>query len=504
MTNSPRLAKKSCEASSEKEAKFHKPPQVSERFQKASQEFLEAGSQPLSLELLHNSDSLMVGDDPYVGHEIEALRALGHEVVGRSLTYRNVDTVKEIGGDFAFNLCDGTGLDTNLGLEVVRFLEEKPLPFAGVGSAPLALTTDKLAMKKALQAANVPVPNGCSIGHSEMELPACLSYPLFVKPRFGLASEGISEKSEVHSPEECLTVCSQIISQTGVDALVEEYIEGREISVGVIGNGAKAVVLPPLEVQFGEAYRNIPKVRHYDTKNNPDSPLYWDFHTVCPAPLPRALLQNLELVALQAYRAVGADGYGRVDIRLDDDGHPFVLEVNGGCCLDDAPHEADCGIFALMARAVGWSYPETLARIIGAGRLRPIRRYRPPRAAMSCEEQKIFVRAAGHSPKGALLTKVGPLSQAPAGCAIRCLKSKEGDFLFPEPMVRYLEPSDQPNVAVRSVRKELWLVAQRALEAREPLTLDFEAAISYEAGSSSQMPAELPVRTSRRALRRLS
>src|SRR5205823_4219250 len=133
----------------------------------------------------------------------------------------------------------------------------------------------------------------------------------FVKPRYGLGSEGIDANSMVLNRKEAQAAIARVLTATGVDALLEEFIEGREVTVGVIGSGNRVAVMPPLEIQFGKAYDNQPLIRMHDTKSDANSPLYWDFHTVCPAPLPPEVNKRIEDIALRAYRAVGADGYGR-------------------------------------------------------------------------------------------------------------------------------------------------------------------------------------------------
>ena len=488
--------------------------EIPENYRQTAHEFLEEGKKPLDLALLYNSDlaksysSLscscshkspgadesrrllsdsgaggLVRDDRFVSHEMESLQALGHRVVPLGLNYSNLESLRRLSCDFAFNCCEGTGLDGDIGLEAISILESRVIPFSGVGSAPFALTNDKWIMKQTLKAAGAPVPEGFTAVGGGRDLPTGLRFPLFVKPRFGFGSQGVSEKSVVYDEQQCREACERILALTGTDPLVEEYIPGREITVGIIGGGGKIVVMPPLEVEFDEPYLGQPKIRMFDTKNNPESSLYWGFHTICPAPLGAEEAARVEQVALTAYLAVEADGYGRVDMRLGSDGVPYVLEVNGNCSLEELPDEHDCAILPLIGRSLGWSYPKLLAHIIGAGKLRPLRRYRPARMVMRKEGEKIVCRATRNIPKGTLIQKAGHFFVPSVGADEQLfLYNKNAAPLFPgEPHVRFMLHSAQANAALQWARGALWLAAVRTIKEGEELTLDRRQAVAVNA-----------------------
>jgi len=438
-------------------------------FLEADREFLSAGSKPANIALIYSSEAVSVdaqgpaGDVGEVELEAQALRDLGHTVEVYGISYANFRLVKKLEADFVFNLCEGTGLDGDPGVEVILALERRLLPFSGVGSAPYNLTNDKFAMKKALAAAGVPVPAGFVCRSAVDDLPQTLDYPLFVKPRYGFGSLCVDEHSVVGNEVACRQAVKSVIDATGIDALVEQYIAGREITVGVIGNDLRAVVMPPLEVCFGEVYRGKPLIRTYDTKRNAKSPLYWGFHTLCPAPLEEQVLKRVQETALKAYRAVGGDGFGRVDMRLTAGGLPVVLEVNANCSLEEAEDEHDAGMLSLMARALGWSYAGLLARIIGAGVLRPIRRYRLPKVALRKEGAYITSYAAVNLTKGALISPLYPVSLSAKAEAERyCL----------EPEIRFMPAVGEPNVVPQLSRNVYWLAAARNIKEGEKLVFD--------------------------------
>ena len=484
---------------------------LKEEFRQTAQDFLEEGKKPLSIALIYNADSpteaahsgdgaictiktadhdaqrpkneQLVRNDEFVQREAQALHSLGHEVECRGLCFQDIDLIKNVGGDFVFNLCEGTGLDGDVGLEAVCALEAKPIAFSGVGSGPYRLTTDKQAMKEALKRAFLPVPSGAVVGHRRHQLPEGLRYPLIVKPRFGFGSLGIGDSSVVWDKKKCRRICDKLICETGIDVIVEEYIEGREVTVGIIGNNPKAIVLPPAELHFGSAYQGKPNIRTYETKWNESSPLYWGFTTLCPAPLSAELISRVEQTALAAYFAVGADGYGRVDIRLTADGIPYVLEVNANCSLENAEDEHDSAEVPLIARAMGWSYPELMACIVGAGKLRPIRPYKAARMVLRRENNQIVGRVTTNMQKGMLIQAAGYFSAAAPGTEEKYLLADKADLpLWPEePSLRFIAHSSRPNAVLQWSRGQLWLAACRSMRAGEELCLDRTAPLEISA-----------------------
>lgn len=461
-----------------------------------SEELLEHGSTPRRIAIIYSRGRLCdvekSGDD-FVTIEAEALRMLGHEVVIRGVDFNDYQQViDDLDVDFVFNYTEGNGVDSEPSTEVVLALEKALIPFSGAGSGPLTLTNDKIWMKAALEAARVPTPAGAVMGHPDLEVPTDLKYPLFVKPRFGWGSVGVDANSLVHTPEELRAAVERVVTVTGMDAMIEEYIDGPELTVALIGGGPRVLPLPALEVEFGKAYSGGPQVRMYDTKQNQESPLYWDFRTRCPAHLSPEIAERVEQVAVRAYRAVNCDGYGRVDMRLDAEGTPYVLEVNANCSLELGAKEQDCGMFILVAQAMGWNFPDTIARLVGSGLLRGVRRYRAPRLLIGNKE--------GMKPycpfsirRGALVLPVGPLKtcgkSVPAGEVIECGKVR----LYPDPHLRYIEHGDEPNLQVQLSRGKLWLAASRTIRAGEVFTVDRKSLLDgFE--SAAELGGLLPAR----------
>src|SRR5262245_62145021 len=245
--------------------------------------FARAAHRPLDLVLAYNAtsaiqrgdatDNLPDSDEAAIAPVISALESLGHKVRPLALTYENLSALDTLEADFVFNLCEGTGLDGHPGLEVVDALDRRGIAYSGAGPHCYWLTTGKWRMKTKLAASKVPVPLGAVLPAPDVPLPSTMRFPLFVKPRDGFGSLGVHEGSVVYDVESAKRAVGEIVDQFGGYALVEQYIAGRELTVGVIGSVQEAMVLPPLEVKFGEAYAGKPKIRMFATKFDESSAL---------------------------------------------------------------------------------------------------------------------------------------------------------------------------------------------------------------------------------------
>ena len=193
-----------------------------------------------------------------------------------------------------------------------------------------------------------------------------LTFPVIVKPAAADASCGIDGGSVVYDAAAALERAALLWEKYGPEALVEEFIDGREINVGMVGNGANAECLPLAEIEF-RVPEGMPAIVTYDAKWV-DGSSDWGESTVrCPARLGTRLATRLRDVALRAYRGLGVRDYGRVDLRVTAGGDIRVLEVNPN--PDLAP---DAG-FANAARARDWSYDDLVQRILAAAEERTMR-----------------------------------------------------------------------------------------------------------------------------------
>jgi D-alanine-D-alanine ligase len=259
--------------------------------------------------------------------------------------------------DLIFNLAESFGDDMIGGLMgLTGLLDLLDVPYTGGGPGEIYLQEDKGLSKKLLAWDEVHYPDFASFGPgADLETGGRLRMPLFVKPLRGDSSQGIDDRSIVRTTQELWERVLHIHRSLGDSALAEEYIEGRELYVGVLGN-AQPVAFPPIELDFSGLPADSPHVLDSEAKFDRSSDRYKATKSVV-AELPEALATRLQRVALTAYRALRVRDYGRIDLRLTDDNQLFVIEVNASCYLDAS------GEFAMAANAHGLDYVTLVNKI---------------------------------------------------------------------------------------------------------------------------------------------
>lgn len=279
------------------------------------------GKETLATEEGGEEDALVVA---------KALSSVGHHTDIFELTEKSVNELSSLKENLIFNLADGIGSLDKTESEVPRILDRLGLSYTGAAAASMVLTTNKALTKIIFQQNNLPTAGFTVCSFPPEVLPSHLKFPLITKPVNEDCSLGISSKSVANSLSELRKNVEKILTDYKEPVLVEEYIDGREINVTVIGNGDKAKVLPLSEIVFGDSYDkgNKPKIVDFEAKWIEDSSSYKDTAGVCPADLPTKDKDLIESLALSAYRLTGARDYARVDFRLDKKLNPFILEVN--------------------------------------------------------------------------------------------------------------------------------------------------------------------------------
>jgi D-alanine-D-alanine ligase len=290
----------------------------------------------------------------------KALRSLGHRV---SILGSHADVKRLIAGlsrrkpDLVFNLMEMFGENIFGDIPVAGLLDLCGLKYTGSGPGELYLSQDKGLTKKLLAFEDILYPRFLVFSRGEaFETGGNLRMPLFVKPLRSDSSLGIGGKSLVHDAVALMERVAYIRKELNDSALAEEYIEGREFFVGVLGN-AQAKALPPVEVDFTGFPEGVPKVLDSKAKWDVRSKEYKGTKSVL-ANLPDELRARLQKVAVDAYRALRVRDYGRVDIRLTETGEIYVLEVNASCYLERSSE------FAMAAAAAGMDYPQLIERIV--------------------------------------------------------------------------------------------------------------------------------------------
>ncbi len=279
------------------------------------------GQEALATEEGGEEDALLVA---------KALASVGHHTDIFELTEKSVNELSSLKERLIFNLADGIGSLDKTESEIPKILDNLGLSYTGAAAAAMILTTNKALTKIVFQQNNLPTPEFSVFSVAPEKLPAHLKFPLITKPVNEDCSLGISSKSVAWNLTELRENIQKILFDYKEPVLVEEYIDGREINVTVIGNGDTAHVLPLSEIVFGESYKkdDKPKIVDFEAKWIENSVSYHDTIGICPAKLPQKTTDLIEKFALEAYHLTGARDYARVDMRLDQNLNPFILEVN--------------------------------------------------------------------------------------------------------------------------------------------------------------------------------
>jgi len=290
-----------------------------------------------------------------------ALRQRGHET---SILAIHDDVTKLVGElrqrkpDAVFNLLESFGADILGGLiGVAGVLDLLEIPYTGGGPGELYLQEDKALSKKLLAYEKVLYPHFASFSpDADFETGGKLRLPLFVKPARMDASLGIDEKSLVRTTQQLLERVANIHERFGDAALAEEYIEGREMYVGVLGN-QDPLIFPPVEMDFSGLPEGAVQIVDNKAKFDTSSPQYKGTKSVM-AKLEPELQARVQKVALDACRALRVRDYGRIDLRVAESGDIYVIEVNANCYLEKK------GEFAMAAQAAGLDYDSLISRIL--------------------------------------------------------------------------------------------------------------------------------------------
>lgn len=257
-----------------------------------------------------------------------------------------------------FNLCEEAFGKSSFEMHIAALLELYGLRFTGSGPLTLGLALNKGLTKDILYSSDLLTPEYAVMKEPPAKLKRTLKFPLIVKPLKEDASIGIDSEAVVKTMKELKKRVEFIITKFNQPAIVEEYVDGREFNIAVLGNGKNIRALPPSEIDFVDFPEGKPKICCYEAKWVQESPFYKKTVPVCPANIPDAMKDELQAVALKAYHAMGCRDYARVDVRVGEDGNIKVLEVNPNPDIS-----SDAGL-ARAARAVGLDYAKLVAEIV--------------------------------------------------------------------------------------------------------------------------------------------
>jgi D-alanine-D-alanine ligase len=305
-----------------------------------------------------NPDMLILGT-------VEAIQASlvgeGNEVV-QIPVYQDGKWIEKVRrGKFGlvFNMCEGIDGIASLESAVISVLELFKIPFTGASSYTTAVCLRKHVINGLLEKNGLPIPRFACIRRGDAL--QSVGFPAIVKPAAEDASLGVEQKSVVRNMRQ-LAERVEAMLEGWDEVIVQRFVDGREVNVGILGDA----VLPIAEIDFGKMPRGRWNIVTYQSKWVPGSVDDIGGAPRCPAKLPTKVANEVRRVALRAWQLAGGFGYGRVDMRIDQNGQPWILEVNAN--PDIAP---DAGL-ARMAGVIGIDYPALIRNIceLGLGRIR--------------------------------------------------------------------------------------------------------------------------------------
>jgi D-alanine-D-alanine ligase len=294
------------------------------------------------------ADGVVDETDAEVTHHERALIKAGYDVCQIRWGPNFVNDLRDSQVDLVFNVSS---------LVEAAILEELQIPYVGSDTFTIAAATDKSLAKRIWQRAGLPTSpfhvagteRDCEVFRDDPPF----EFPLFIKPLAGRGSAGINDASIVRNYDQLLSGVVERLETIGQPVLIERFLQGREITLGVLGNG-DARVLPPLEI----VYRDGDVTLTFEKKELDDDSF------VCPALLTAQESQMMQQLALQAYWVLGFKDFGRIDTILTAEG-PFLLEGNTFAGLMCTPKEQPHSYIGFMARAEGKDSKDLLDEIVG-------------------------------------------------------------------------------------------------------------------------------------------
>ena len=265
-----------------------------------------------------------------IGAVESAVRSLGHQcfvVAIREEIFSVIHWLIEIRPDVVFNLCEGVYGNSCWEMDIPALLDLFRIPYTGSPPLTLGLCQNKGKVKDILLSQGILTPRYKTFDHPLAQVKDGF-FPAIVKPVHEDGSLGISKESVVFDEVHLKRQVRYVIEKYNQPALVEEYVNGRELNVSVVEINGKMDVLPISEIDYSEFPEGIPKICGYEAKWVPESVEYQKSKPVCPAPLEAEMKKRLEQIAMQVFKLFECRDYARVDFRVDQDGRMYVIDVN--------------------------------------------------------------------------------------------------------------------------------------------------------------------------------
>ena len=318
----------------------------------------------MKVALLHTQDALEPPVDPVLADIEGALKELGHDC-RRIVVDKTVEPlVTSLTGDrpdLVFNLAESFAGRSALESNVAALLNLLGLRYTGSSPAGLILAGDKTLTKKVLTFHGILTARFATVFRGSVDWAGDISFPLIVKPPQEDASLGITQKSIVNDVQELLKTISSLQTEYQSPVLAEEFIEGREFYVGVLGN-SDAQALPIMELDFSGFPEGMPKIASWAAKwgdeGDEKGAEFEGTKSIFPTGLGDELTERMQKVAVDAFHALRLRDYARVDLRVNSKGEIYVIEVNPNCYLEKQAE------FATAAAKSGLEYTQLIGRIV--------------------------------------------------------------------------------------------------------------------------------------------
>jgi D-alanine-D-alanine ligase len=318
----------------------------------------------VKITVLHSKDALEPPVDPLLDQLDAALAASSH--ISRRLAVDDavqplIDELTRDPPDLVFNLAESFRGKSALESNVAALLNLLDLRYTGSSPAGLILAGDKTLTKKVLAFHGIQSAKFATMYRGQSDWVGDINFPLLVKPPQEDASLGITQKSVVNDVKELLDVISSTQQEYQSPVLVEEFIDGREFYVGVIGN-SKVEALPIVELDFSKFPAGLPKIASWEAKWGDDGDekgaQFEGTRSLFPTDLSEELATKIQQVAIDSFQALRLRDYARIDLRVTAEGEVYVIEANPNCYLEQESE------FARAARKSGLEYPALIARLV--------------------------------------------------------------------------------------------------------------------------------------------
>jgi D-alanine-D-alanine ligase len=294
-------------------------------------------------------------EDKNVEAYATALRAHNHNVHIQEGNAFLAAWLEKIQPDICFNTCEGYSGDSREA-QVPALLEMLGIPYSGPTPLAAAITHDKPTTKRVLHYHGLPTPLFQVFDSPDVPLHPDLQFPLFVKPTHEGTGMGIHNDSIVRDERQLRDQVARCIEDYRQPALVESYIEGKDITCGLVGNGDDVHFFPITEIDFSGYPAELEQIYGFDQKVN-YAALY---KNKCPAPLGEKLTAEVRRLTHQVFLVTGCRDFGRVDFRMTEDDKLYILEINALPGI--APHSD----LTLMAQVQGWTHAELVYAVFEA------------------------------------------------------------------------------------------------------------------------------------------